>query len=313
MKKSKILLFGLLVITLLIPFIASAKAADIPGYVGVKAGQTYVWDTEFDGGPYEDYYEAFGITDKDLLENYAFIRMEWHEWEEEVTQWKLNIYDISEGKDEDITAPGASIADEYQYVRIDYTLKEYDGDVGYWRRIESYETGHLWESDEEFWGKLLLDFEEGIYFASSNGKGDNNYPALIVPNDLDWDQVARVMVDQYKYGSKEDAYTADEVEIQYFLGDKDVGIKTEYDPAFIWPQFEDELETFESISKYNDDGVLYYYEFTYDGDIIAKFELKGMLGYNTFITENWWWMAIVAGAACVGVIILICVIKGKRK
>ncbi|MFX1453294.1 MAG: hypothetical protein ACFFCM_20840, partial [Promethearchaeota archaeon] len=86
MKFNKIILFGLLLLSLLIPFVSLAHAAEVPGYVGVKAGQTYVWDTEFDAGPYEDFLEDIGYTDEEDIEYEAWDYLEDLEWEEEVTQ-----------------------------------------------------------------------------------------------------------------------------------------------------------------------------------------------------------------------------------
>ena len=115
MKYSKIILFGLLVITLLIPFASIAHAAKTPGYVGIKEGQTYIWTTEFDAGPWEDYYEDRGYTEENA-EKEAWDDMELREWEEEVTEWKLTIYDIWDERDQLVTIPSESIMDEYELI-----------------------------------------------------------------------------------------------------------------------------------------------------------------------------------------------------
>lgn len=310
MKYSKIILFGLLVITLLIPFASIAHAAKTPGYVGIKEGQTYTWTTEFDAGPLEDYYEDRGKTKEDAEEE-AWEDLEWFEWEEEVTEWKLTIHYIRSEDDVYIVDEWDSIADEYDYVKYIYTLKEYDGDVDWWRKIEDYQTAYLLEPDEEFWAKKYCSFRYGVRFSSS--KADHIFPALFVPKNLDWDEVARWMEKPLSPREEEDYYKAKEIKIQHFLGKKQVGLYTERDRSDFYPEYEKDLDTFETISKYNDDGILYYYEYTYDGDIIAKFELKGMMGYYGYIIENWWWMSLIAGAMFVGVIILIVVIIKLKK
>lgn len=316
MKYSKLILFGLLIITLVVPFASFAHAAKTPNYVGIKAGQTYIWDTEFDAGSLEDYYEDTGETDKITIENDAIDDLEYKEYEEEVTQWKLNIYSVSGELETDrYEAYGvpAAVRDVDTYVEYTYTLKEYDGDAGYWRRIDSNEVAKIWEPNELFWA-YFLDVEYGGLISPIK-RGDLKIPALVVPNNLDWDQIGRDFYDinDVKYSRLQEVITVEEVEIQYYLGKKEVGIYTEIDLEAYFGPLGQECDSFESISKYNDDGVLYYYEYTYDGDIIAKLELKGMLGYNTFIAENWWWMSIVAAAAVVGVIILICVIIKKTR
>ncbi|TFG22114.1 MAG: hypothetical protein EU529_11555 [Promethearchaeota archaeon] len=311
MKYSKIILFGLLVITLLIPFASIAHAAKTPGYVGIKEGQTYTWTTEFDQGPLEDYYEDRGKT-KEEAEEDAWDDMEDFEWEEEVVEWKLSIHEIRDEDEIFIEGyPFITLSDDYDFVKYVYSLKELDGDVWYWRPIDTYQTAKIFEPDEELWGKTQTSFRYGISIVNTP-RSDLSYPAMMVAKNLDWDEVARWMEKPYTPAQKE-YREANEIKIQYFLGKKQVGIYTEWDPSLYYPQYEKDLGTFESISKYNDDGILYYYEYTYDGDIIAKLELKGYQGNYVYIFENWWWMVLVAGAAVVGVIILIVVIIKLKK
>ncbi|TFG22113.1 MAG: hypothetical protein EU529_11550 [Promethearchaeota archaeon] len=310
MKYSKIILFGLLVITLLIPFASIAHAAKTPGYVGIKEGQTYTWTTEFDAGPLEDYYEDIGET-KEEAEEDAWNVMESREWEEEVVEWKLTIQEIRKEDDLYFVDPDESLADEYEYVKYVYSLKELDGDVWHWRTIDTYQTAKIFEPDEELWGKEFMSFIFGVSTFNPY-RADLSYPSLVVAKNLDWDEVARWM-EKPLYPREKDYYKAKEIKIQHFLDKKQVGLYTELDTSYGNPQYEKDIDTFESISKYNDDGILYYYEVTYDGDIIAKFELKGMMGNYVYIYENWWWMALVAGAAVVGVIILIVVIIKLKK
>ena len=292
------------------PF-ATFASAKPPGYVGFKEGDIYVWDTEFDEKPVEEWYEDIGYIDKDTIEIIAKNYIEWYDWELDVTQWKLIIHDIRKEDDDYIVIPSDSIADEYNYVKFVYTLKEYDADAGWWRKMENYQRGYLIEPDEEYWAKRLCDFWDGIYFLS---KGDHNYPALVVPKNLDWDEVARWMEKPLTPREEDEGYyRAKEIKIQHFLDKKQVGLYTERHFGDVYPAFEKELDTFETIYKYNEDGILYYYEYTYDGDIIAKFELKEMFGYYTYIYENWWWLSLIAGAMVVGIIILIVVIIKLKK
>lgn len=310
MKYSKIILFGLLIITLLTPFASIAHAAKTPDYVGIKEGQTYTWTTEFDRGPLEEYYRDLGQSEESAEEDAGFDLYSL-EWDEEVTEWKLTIHDIRKEDDEYKVYSWLSIADEYNYVKYVYTLKEYDDDVDWWRKIENYQTAYLYEPDEEFWAKRLCNFRYGVIFWSR--RADNILPALFVPKNLDWDEVARWMEEFFLSREMEDYYKANEIKIQHFLGKKQVGLYTECDESYDHPEYEKDLDTFETISKYNDDGILYYFEYSYDGDIIAKFELKGMMGNYVYIIENWWWMSLIAGAMVVGVITLIVVIIKLKK
>lgn len=65
-----------------------------------------------------------------------------------------------------------------------------------------------------------------------------------------------------------------------------------------------EYDDFEATSKYDDDGVLMYYEWKYDGEPIIILELEGQFFY-----ENW--EVLLIGAQVLGVVALIIVIVKK--
>ena len=83
---------------------------------------------------------------------------------------------------------------------------------------------------------------------------------------------------------------------------KENGIST------FWNPDEDEFDDFEATSQYNDDGVLMYYEWSYDGDPIIILELEGKFFY-----EYWEIILAVAVAGVVGVILIVVIIKRRKR
>ena len=92
MKKTKFLLFGLLLASMLIPYISVVHAKKKPKYVGISEGDTFIWNTEFDKGPLEDYYmddyNEYGITEE-TAEEWANDDFRYYHWDEGYVQWKI--------------------------------------------------------------------------------------------------------------------------------------------------------------------------------------------------------------------------------
>ena len=289
----------MLLITLFVPYVAVAQgqfiAGDKPNYVGVNEGQTYIWRTEFDKGPLEDYYEDSGYSEA-LAELAADSEFDWYRWSSKTEAWKIYVVEIKDEKEADL---GGKKVDRVKFIYNWYKSK-YREDPDAWRKIDKYETWTIYEPDEELYEGIAWDLEHG----------PGNYH-LFLPRGLHLEDIVDEIDEDIEDMGWDDSYDAgiDEVKVRYFFREKVVGIETQYN-------YKDtsQVEEFESISKYNDDGILYYYEYTYDGDIIAKYELEfmGIMGAE-FITENWWWIVLAAGAAVVVVIVLVIVLVVKKK
>ncbi len=71
---------------------------------------------------------------------------------------------------------------------------------------------------------------------------------------------------------------------------------------------DEDFDDFDSISQYNDDGVLMYYEWSYDDDPIIILELEGQILYE-------YWHVILAGTiiGVIAVVFVVIIIKKLRK
>lgn len=312
MKKIKYIMFGLLLVIFLTPYMALGQAANKPAYVGINENQRIIWTTEFDKGPLENFYEDRGDSKSDA-EDFASATFDQFRWDEKVEAWKVYIYDIRPESKEDVYLPYESFDEKCNRVKYIYSLYQTKDitDDSNWKKIEKLESGKIWEPNEELFYKDLFTFTLGI----DSSEHEHWYPALIIPKDLDYKEIADMASDDVEDTPGEDYLSADDIKVQYFASQKSVGIQTEYDPVLDYPAYKSDLDTFKSFAKWDDNGVLYYYEWTYGGKTIVKYELLGIFGINQgYVIENWWWLALIGGAIAVGVVILIVVIiKIKRK
>jgi len=273
-----------------VPIISTAVAAEKPSYVGFNEDQRIIWNTVFDKGPLQKYYEDAGYSEE-VAEIIADADFEAFDWNEKVVAWKLYIADIKEEKEEKLYGE--------KYDRVKYIFSEYKtkdlNDPDAWKKVEENEAGTLFEPDEElYWHAVSLEY--GVML-------------LLIPKKLNFgdivDEVEDHIIDKYNLDKTNDA-SIDEVKVQYFLSKKSVGISTEFNYKDT-----DDTDSFESISKYTDDGILYYYEYMYGGDTIAKYELQGIFG--AYFVENWWWIAIIGVAVIVVIVVIVIVVIKKRR
>ena len=67
--------------------------------MGIKEGDTFIWNTEFDKGPLEDYFVDTGDTEEDA-ERFANIYFRaWH-IDEDYEAWKMVIHKIGDEGDD---------------------------------------------------------------------------------------------------------------------------------------------------------------------------------------------------------------------
>ncbi|HEY0090369.1 MAG TPA: hypothetical protein VGB37_16085 [Candidatus Lokiarchaeia archaeon] len=144
----------------------------------------------------------------------------------------------------------------------------------------------------------------GLFMWTSGVSPEPEWPLFFVPKNLKWDDVAGDSDEYLEDENMDDEYSVSSAKVDYFFQKKEVGIKLNR-------EFTDKREDFDSTTKYTENGVLYYYEWTYDGDTIAKFELDSIGG--VYLIENWWWIALIAGAVIIAVIIIVVVIAKKRR
>ncbi|MFX0186918.1 MAG: hypothetical protein ACFE8A_04180 [Candidatus Hodarchaeota archaeon] len=287
MQKCRILLYGLLLASFFVSYIVIAKAEKKPEYVGIDEGVTYIWKTEFDKGPLEDYYEDLGKTETEaeLEADEDFDLMDWNEKDE---GRKIYIVDIREEKEDSV---GTEEYDRVKFIYNMYKTKDIN-DPEAWKKMEKYETSKIFEPDEELYS-AFIPYTMGL-------------SAFFLPKNLKFYKIVNEIEDSVDDTGDEDRLSIDTTKRTYFFAQQEVGITTEYNN-----EYSSEVEDFGSISKYTTNWILYYYEFSYDGDVIARFELDTIGG--TYLRENWWWMVLLAGAICIVMIILIIIIKVKKR
>ncbi|MBD3254810.1 MAG: hypothetical protein GF383_06940 [Candidatus Lokiarchaeota archaeon] len=297
MKISNTLFACLIMVSMLIPIIETVKAADAPNYVGINDDQEFVWDTTYDKSPLENYYEdAYPSASEDWAENETDYYFDMREWDEDIVARKIVITKIKDEDDEDWNGI-TDDEDDVNYVEIKYELWETDdkGDEDAWDDIDKSEKVSLYEGEE-------IVYADGLIVINTLFWGDRCF--TFVPKGLDWDDVIDEVDEFYDDENLDENYGVSTVKTtSFFFFEKYVGFETliEFD--------DDDLEDFESIAKYTDDGVMYYFEWTYDGDMIAKYELSGIFG--DFFQENWWWMLLAAIGLVVVIVIVVVLVKRR--
>lgn len=254
---------------------------DKPSYCGINEGDNYIWKTEFDKDPLEDYYEDLGYSEAQA-ENLTNII-----WglDEDLEGWRIYILQIKDEKDFDYKN------DEIDYVPYLYNLYETeDWEEKDWDREEHNERG------------IIPEYDDDLYLA--NTYWHMGLFKWFVDPKTDWDELADNLEEEFEdYNEEGDA---DDEERIYFFMEEECGISTEWETKET-----SKTEEFESESRYTREGVLLYYEFSYDGDTIIKIELEGAYFY-----ENWWWILLISIIAIVGIVIavtVVIIVKRKRK
>ena len=269
-----------------------AYAAQKPNYVGISEGDEYIWKTTFDKGPLENYFEDLGFSES-FAENITDWFFDAYDWDDDVVGWKLIIIEI---KDEDDRDYNGIIDDEddVNYVKFKFSIWETEDltDPNGWDDIDKSEKDIMYESEEIVYADtLLIGFTPWHYW----GLGT----VFFVPRGLDWGKVVNEVDDWLEDHNEDDELSVSTAKVNFFFQDKEVGVKTSTD-------FDnDELDDFESDTRYNDNGIMYYWIWTYDGDIIAEFELTTYGQSRVYFIENWWWMSLIAIGVVAGIIVLI--------
>ena len=152
------------------------------------------------------------------------------------------------------------------------------------------EKDYLFEYDKDFYVDLVW-YDWGLFY-------------LFVANDVKWDKLAKEVDDEWgdDWDDDDEEASAEVESTWYYFTEKPNGISTRFNPD------KDTFEDFESVSRYNEDGVLMYYEWTYDGDPIWKLELR-----HIFAHEYWWVFVVIAIANVVVLAILTFTIISRKK
>ena len=288
-----ILLFCLLMIPGITPFIPSGHAVNKPNYVGFNEGQEFIWLTQFDKDPYQDYLEDLGVP-KDWAENYTDYIFDMNDWDDDAVAWRIYIIEYIEKDDDDWTGTTDDDEDDVEYLRFKYSIWEAD-DLGApdpWDAIDRNEKSRLYEPEEVVYSDMAY-WGDGLSL-------------LFVPKGLNWDKIKSNLNDYYEDQDIDDRYDASTEDVMFFFMNKEVGLKVTEESN------NKDVDDFECIAKYTSDGIAYYLEWSYDGDPIYIFELSTFGFSMVFLIENWWWITLIIVGAVVALVVVIIVLK-KRK
>ncbi len=228
-----------------------------------------------------------------VAENFTDWYFDVNDWDDDTVAWKIVIIEFIETDDTDWNGFTDDDEDDVEYLKYKYSIWETEdlADNNAWDDIDKSEKARLYEAEE-------VVYSDAAYF------GDG-LSLLFVPKNLKWDKIKSSVNDYYEDTNKDDEFDASTETVTYFFTEKDVGL------SVLEESKNDDVDDFETIARYTDNGIAYYLEWSYDGDPIYKFELS-KYGQNLVYTiENWWWMSLIAIGVIVGLIVLIVLIKKK--
>lgn len=251
--------------------IASADD-DKEWYVGINENDTYIYLVTWDGDPYEDFLEALGIFSEETIENITDILGKGFDFE----AYKIYILKIKE--EVDYTG-----YEGVQYCYNFYTTE--DRAENDWELEDHNEQATIFKytDQRQLYKYAVLEY---VWFPM----GLSTY---FIGNDVDWEELADKVNDKF-----EDRYSK-----------RDAGARRINNGIFTFCKPDTfnktNLEKFRSKSIFSRQGVLTYYEWSYDNDIILKLQLE-----NALIVEYWLIILIIAGVAVI--IVIISIIKSKK-
>jgi len=286
MKKSQIY-STLLLMWLLLLMGATFTQAATPGYVGIDNNDTFIYEVIYDEDVYEDYYEDMGeeygipesVVEQAIDDNINI--------DEDIVGIKIVILDVD---DEEKTPWG----EDGVRIIYNYYEKEEDDD---WDLEEQDETWAIWDYDDEVYQSL---WQFGFYW-DYDDEGAlqklNSENAWFVSTNVDWDDIEEEIDDWY------DDNHYDDYSVKTDKDNNRIEMSEDEDD-------DDEIEEWEYIIEYDDNGVLRYYEELYDGDTLVKVE-REWNEERRFILDNMLW--IIIGAIAIVAIIIIIIVLIKRR
>lgn len=306
MKKVQIYSIILLMWLLFIPTISFAYGADKPDYVGINKGQNIIWKTTFDEGPFEDYLEDRLGLDDDGIE--AWLDANGHvcddETDEDVEAWKIVIIEIKEEKEYDLDETDYVDLEDDEYKGVPflfnfYVSENYEDKT--WDEEETNERSQIYKYNKDLYASMVLqnEFEGRVFVPNTPCTGmlrGGGFDNIFISKDVNWDRVISAVDEEFDDGL-EDAGASRPTDSTYLIERDLDGIKVYSD--YGEDLGNDDVDEFESTAIYTNDGILKYYEWTYDGEPIYIIELE-----QSWFIENWWIIAIIAVVALIIIIII---------
>jgi len=272
--------------------------AATPKYVGIKDNDTYIWDTTYDEEPLEDYIED-SLEEEGYSEPYIEIMLDRLDVQEELVRIKIVVLDVDTEEKNPWGEDGVRII--YNY----YMMEENEE----WDLEQEDETFAIWDYDDNIyadnetfatgWGFHFFDFEWQFHYTYEPHEEPEYYKFLkgenpwFISTKVDWSEVVEELEETY-----EDDEDYDEVSISREDNANKLEIALDEDK-------DDDIGEVSWIIEYDDNGVLMYYEWQYDGDPIVIVDRQFKFVYDYF-----WY--IVGGIAAVIAVIVIIIIKVKK-
>ncbi len=298
MKKSKIYSTLLLILLLLPLFSTLSQAAATPNYVGIEENDTFIFDVMYDEGVYENIMEDTGekagipeaVIEQAIDDNL--------DMDEDIIGIKIVILDVDD-EEKTIFDPQGD-----EGVRIIYNFYEIEED-GEWDLESEDETWAVWKYDEDVYEWLWrggfdwhLKYDEVLDDYKLEKLSTTN--AWFVSTKIDWSGIKKGFEEHY-----EDHLDYDESKIRVYEDQNRLEITRDSDE-------DDDVGEYGEIFDYDDNGVLQYYEQTYDGDPIVIVE-RQWNAQRQFVVDNMLWIVLGAIGVVVVIVVIFVVIKRKKK
>ena len=287
MKKTQIYNV-ILLLWLLLLSLATFTPAATPNYVGIQENDTFTFDVMYDEDVLEDYWEDYweevGVPES-AIDNWIDNNID---VDEDIIGIRIVILDVDDEEKDPWGEDG---------VRIIYNFHENDEDKG-WDLEEKDETWGVWDYDEDvyvglwnfgFWWELDDDG------ALEKLESEN---AWFISTKIDWDEIEEELEEFY-----EDDADYEDVSVKIDKDNKRIVMELDEDE-------DDDVEKEGYIIEYDDNGVLMYYEESYNGDPIVIVQTQESQ-IREFISDNMIWI-IIGAVGIVAVIVVIVVVVFKR-
>ena len=304
MKRKQIFSSMILLWIFISPLLSVNVVADTPDYIGIGENDTIIWKTTIDEDPYEDYLEDDGYSEAaiELIIDDIFD----DEYDEDVEGWKIVIMEIRDEKEYDL--------DRYTYLEDD----EYDG-VPYLYNLhttENFEADN-WEEEETNEREIIYRYDRDLYalfnmidFYDIPSAWPYHFlvPDLIVAKNVNWKRVVSLVDEEFEDSFDDAGAKRPETPFMFFFEQDADGIIM-YRDLGEDPFYLEDVDEFEATSIYTDNGILRYYELTYDGDPILIFELQNV--WENYVIANLWTIAIISAVALVIGVVVVILIKRR--
>lgn len=287
MKKTQIY-SSLLLVWLLLLTLATFTPAATPSYCGVENNDSFTFNTTYDEGPLKDRREDMG-EEADMSEDAIDDWVDELDTNEDLTELKIVILDV----DDEEKSPWGDDG-----VRIIYNVHIKEGDDE-WDLESEDETFAVWDYDKDVYDLSFFVLDWEFEFDT---------------DDLEWEDYKYLRTENPWFISTKVDWGEVEEEIEEYLEDDldydDVSVKADKDANSLEINMDndedDDIEAVTYFIEYDNNGVLMYYEWQYDGDPIIIVERQGK-----FFIDNMLW--IIIGAIGIVVVVIVIIVLVKRR